>query len=78
MRNLLIAAGVSCLGVLCFYGLGRNQLGDRYSLDFLPEIFILFMVLYRKSHTEISGGMKCLLLGAGILNFYLLLSFVTW
>jgi hypothetical protein len=77
-RNLLIAAGVSCLGVLCFYGLGRDQLGDRYSLDFLPELFVVFMIVYRKNHSHITRGMKCLLLGSGLLNFYLLLSYIGW
>lgn len=75
-RNLLIAAAVSCLGVLCFYGLGRNQLGCRYSLDFLPELFLVFMIVYRKSHERITRGMKFLLLGSGVLNFYLLLSYI--
>jgi hypothetical protein len=77
-RNLLIAATISCLAVLCFYGLGRDQLGDRYSLDFLPELFVVFMIVYRKSHTHITRGMKCLLLGSGMLNFYLLLSYIGW
>ena len=75
-RNLLIAAAISCLGVLCFYGLGRDQLGDRYSLDFLPELFVVFMIVYRKNHERITRGMKCLLLGSGMLNFYLLLSYI--
>lgn len=75
-RNLLVAAAISCLGVLCFYGLGRDQLGDRYSLDFLPELFIVFMIVYRKSHAHITKGMKFLLLGAGVLDFYLLLSYI--
>jgi hypothetical protein len=77
-RNLLIAAAISCLGVLCFYGLGRDQLGDRYSLDFFPELFVVFMIIYRKHHTQITRGMKCLLLVSGLLNFYLLLSYIAW
>jgi hypothetical protein len=75
-RNLLVAAAVSCFGVLCFYGLGRDQLGDRYSLDFLPELFVVFMIVYRKNHAHITRGMKFLLLGSGMLNFYLLLSYI--
>jgi len=75
-RNLLLATAVSCLGVLCFYGLGRNQLGYRYSLDFLPELFVVFMIVYRRGHERITRGMKCLLLGSGMLNFYLLLSYI--
>lgn len=77
-RNLLIAAAISCLGVLCFYGLGRDQLGYRYSLDFLPEIFVVLMVVYRRSHARLTNGMKFLLLGVSVLNFYLLLSYIGW
>jgi hypothetical protein len=75
-RNLLIAVAISGLGVLCFYGLGRDQLGYRYSLDFLPELFVVFMIVYQKSHTRITRGMKFLLLGSGVLDFYLLLSYI--
>jgi hypothetical protein len=77
-RNLLVAAAVSCFGVLCFYGLGRDQLGDRYSLDFFPELFLIFMIVYRKSRPRITNGMKFLLLAAGVFNFYMLLTFVAW
>ncbi len=75
-RNLIIATLISCVWVLSFYGIGKDQFGYRYSLDFLPEIFVIFMIIYRKNHDFISKGMKFLLLGAGILNFYLLFSFI--
>lgn len=75
-RNLLVAAACSCFSVLCFYGIGRNQFGYRYSLDFLPELFVVFMIVYRVEHERLSRGMKFLLLSAGVCNFYLLLTFV--
>jgi hypothetical protein len=74
-RNLMIATLVSCIWVLSFYGIGKDQFGFRYSLDFLPPLFILFMLIYRKTHITISKGMKFLLLGSGVFNFLLLLSF---
>ncbi len=75
-RNLIIATLVSCLAVLSFYGIGRDQLGYRYSLDFLPGLFLLFMIVYRKNHNSLSRGMRFLLLGSGVFNFYLLFSFI--
>ncbi|HUY53112.1 MAG TPA: hypothetical protein VMV24_00860 [Candidatus Dormibacteraeota bacterium] len=75
-RNLIIAILISCLAVLSFYGIGKNQLGYRYSLDFLPGLFLLFMIVYRKNHSSLSHGMRFLLLGSGVLNFYLLFSFI--
>lgn len=75
-RNLIIATLVSCLAVLSFYGIGKDQFGYRYSLDFLPGLFVLLMLIYRKKHSSLSRGMKFLLLGSGVLNFYLLFSFI--
>jgi hypothetical protein len=75
-RNLIIATLISCIWVLSFYGIGKQQFGYRYSLDFLPGLFMLFMLIYRKNHDFLSQGMKFLMLGAGILNFYLVFSFI--
>jgi hypothetical protein len=75
-RNLIVATALSCLLVLCFFGNGVQQFGDRYSLDFLPELFLLFMLVYKKNHKRLSNGMKALLLGSGLTNFYLVLSFI--
>jgi hypothetical protein len=71
-RRLMLATACSALLVLSYFGIGIVQFGYRYSLDFLPGMFILFMIIYRKHHRSISRGMKFLLLGAGVLNFYLL------
>jgi hypothetical protein len=75
-RNLVVAISVSCLLVLSYYGIGTIQFGYRYSLDFLPELFLLFMILYRVKHSRISCGMRVLLLGSGIVNFYLLVPYI--
>ncbi len=75
-KHLAIAILISTLAVFSYYGLGIEQFGYRYSLDFLPEVFLLFMILYRKKHKSISKGMKTLLLGSGIFNFLLIWSFV--
>ncbi len=75
-KNLLIAIVVSILAVLSFYGLGMDQFGYRYSLDFLPPLFLLFMIMYRKNHSRLSPGMKFLLLAAGIFNFCVAINFI--
>jgi len=71
-RYLLTATLISIIFVLSYYGIGRNQFGYRYSLDFLPELFVLFMIMYKKKNKVISRGMKILILGSGYFNFYLL------
>ena len=75
-RRLLIAVALSALLVLSYFGIGLLQFGYRYSLDFLPELFLLFMIMYRKKHSRLSRGMRMLLLGSGIFNFYLLMHFI--
>jgi hypothetical protein len=72
MKNLLIATGVSLLMVLTYYGLGLQQYGDRYSLDYLPEIFVLLMYMYSRRNRVLSDGMKFVLLGSILVNAYLL------
>jgi hypothetical protein len=75
-RNLLWATLASCLFIFSYYGLGLDQYGYRYSLDFLPGLFLLFMIMYKKRHSNLSTGMKVLLLGSGVLNFYLAWAFI--
>lgn len=76
-RRLLVAVGVSAVAVLCFYGIGRDQFGYRYSLDFLPELFVVLMLVYRVEHERLSRGMKVLLLGSGAVNWWMAIGFAT-
>lgn len=71
LKRLLITSVISLLGVASYYGDGLQQYGYRYSLDFLPEIFLIFMVIYAKRHKTISTGMKALMLATIIINFSL-------
>jgi hypothetical protein len=75
-RYLLPPILLSTLVLFSFYGVGAFQFGYRYALDFMPELFVLFMVLYRQRHDRITTGMSWLLLGAGICNFYLLMFYL--
>ena len=75
-RNLLIAALISAILILSYFGIGLTQFGYRYSLDFLPELFMVFMIVYKKHKSELSRGMKVLISGSGILNLYLLITFL--
>jgi hypothetical protein len=76
-RRLLFATAVSCLGVLSYFGIGLDQFGYRYSLDFFPGLFVVFMIIYKANHpSSLSRGMKFLLLGSGVINFYLMCTFL--
>lgn len=75
-RLLLLSSLVSLLILLCYYGDGADQLGYRYSLDFLPMLYVVFMSIYRKYNQKLSLGMTSLLILPGFFNFYLLLSYI--
>ncbi len=75
-RHLLLTVLVGAVWVFSYYGLGLLQFGYRYSLDFLPELFVLFIIIYRIEHRQLSTGMKTVLLGSGVFNFYLLMFFL--
>jgi hypothetical protein len=75
-RYLLVPIGISALILFSYFGVGALQFGYRYSLDFMPELFVVFMILYRQRHERITTGMTWLLLGAGVCNFYLLMNFL--
>ncbi|MGH7193259.1 MAG: DUF2079 domain-containing protein, partial [Candidatus Saccharimonadales bacterium] len=71
--NLLITASVICIFLLAWFATGYFQFGWRFSLDFLPLLFVLFMAKYRQRHERLSTSMRLLLLGSGAFNFYLMM-----
>lgn len=75
-RYLLVAMLVSAILVLTYFGIGITQYGYRYSLDFLPELFTVFMIVYHRQHKNLTGGMKTVLIGSGLFNFYLLIPLI--
>jgi hypothetical protein len=75
-KYLLIATAASAVFVLGYFGTGADQFGYRYSLDFLPGVFLAFMVLYRKHNKTLSRGMKFLIVAASVFDFYIFCSFI--
>lgn len=73
---LLVAGAISAILVLSYFGMGITQFGYRYSLDFLPELFVIFMIIYKKNNRSLSTGIKFLFLASSIFNLYLLLPWV--
>jgi hypothetical protein len=77
-RFLLLSSLISLIILLLYYGDGADQFGYRYSLDFLPELYVVFMIMYRKFNRQLSTGMNSLILASGLFNFYLVLSYIRW
>ncbi len=75
-KQLMVPVLVSLVAVLTYFGIGADQLGYRYALDFMPGLFVVFMLVYKQINKDLTRGMKFLLLGPCVLNFYLLFSFI--
>lgn len=75
-KLLLFSSLLSLIALLLYYGDGANQFGYRYSLDFLPLIFVVFMKIYKKHNKQLTLGMKTLFLVSTLFNFYLVLSYI--
>lgn len=61
--------------IFCYYGIGYNQFGYRYSLDFLPFVFFLLIRLYHQQFGDLSLRFKLFVVSSAILDLYL---FYTW
>jgi len=73
---LLVSSLVSLIIVLSYFGVGTYQFGYRYSLDFLPEIFTVFMLIYYQVKKRLTTGMRFVFITTIMVNTYLLLSFI--
>lgn len=73
---LLIASLIGLIIILSYFGVGTYQFGYRYSLDFLPEVFTVFMLIYYQAKKQLTTGMRFLFILTIITNTYLLLSFI--
>lgn len=76
-KFLIISAFFSALLVLSYFGDGSDQFGYRYSLDFLPQLFVAFLIIYRQNNKKISRGMKSLILLTILFDFYMTCSFIS-
>ncbi len=75
-KYLIISSLVGLVIVLSYFGDGANQLGYRYTLDFMPTLFLALMMIYKKNTASLTTGMKILLIGVGVTNFWLLTSYI--
>lgn len=73
-RLALLTVLIIAIPVVSYYGVGYAQLGYRYALDFWPLLFLLFMKLYRQSHTRLSARLQFAIVASAFTNFYLYLT----
>ena len=61
----------TAIPIFMYYGIGYIQFGHRYSLDFLPFLFLLFLLTLFKKSPTLSLPFKTLFVANGLTNFYL-------
>ena len=69
-RVILVTIAAIAVPIVFYYGVGFRQFGYRYSLDFLPFLYLLLM-RHRRLQGELGAGFKALLLGSASFNLYL-------
>lgn len=71
-RLLLITTLLVLIPVIMYYGIGVNQFGYRYALDFMPYVFFILMKDYKSK--ILSFGFRAVVVFSILFNFYLLFS----
>jgi len=74
---LLLTSFIIMIPILLYFGIGWIQFGYRYSLDFLPYLFITLVSEYSLKNKELSVGVKLVILLSSLTNFYLLFTMLT-
>lgn len=60
--------------IFLFFAIGVHQFGYRYSLDFLPFLFLLLIKNYHSQHKTLSFGFKLIIILTAFSNLYLFFS----
>jgi hypothetical protein len=66
---LLITIVIVALPIFLYYGIGVSQFGYRYSLDYLPYLFLLLIKNYKEQKEQLSPGFKAVIIGSTLLIF---------
>jgi hypothetical protein len=69
--GLILTIIIIAVPIFMYYGIGWFQFGYRYSLDFLPFLFFIFMRNYKRKFGKMSRFLKFLIIASAIFNFYL-------
>ena len=66
---------VIALPVFLYYGIGVFQFGYRYSLDFLPYLFLILIKNYKEQKGNLNYGLKAVIIATTLFNLYLLATY---
>jgi hypothetical protein len=74
-RMLIITVLVIALPVFLYYGIGVFQFGYRYSLDFLPFLFLVLIKNYKEQKGNLGAGFKAVIIASTLFNLYMLATY---
>jgi hypothetical protein len=75
LSKIIIITTLSiAIPIFFYYGIGFRQFGYRYSLDFLPFLFLLLIKDYHAKYGRLSGSFKVFILLSSISNLLLFLT----
>lgn len=69
--GIILTVITIAIPIFTYYGIGWYQFGYRYSLDFLPFLFFIFMRNYKLKFGKLSRFLKVLIVASAIFDFYL-------
>ncbi len=69
---LLIVSAITCLAILSSFFIGYAQFGFRYALDFMPLLFLAFILIYKDQKDKIGSTLKTIIILSTLFNLYLL------
>lgn len=72
---LLITSVIVGLFILSSFFIGFIQFGFRYALDFMPLLFLAFIMIYKEQNIRMSKTLKTIIIISAFINFYLLSQF---
>jgi len=70
--KLLLTSAIIWLIISASFFIGWTQFGFRYALDFMPLLFVAFMMIYKDHKEKISTSLKTIIILSAIFNLYLL------
>lgn len=74
---LLATCILVSIPLMLYYATGYVQFGYRYSLDFFPFLFLLFIHQYQKKSSSFSRGLRLVIIISALANLFLLLSLIS-
>lgn len=74
---LIVTIAAVMLPLLLWFGGGWQQIGNRFSLDYFPFIFFLFLIQYLAYRESFSRGMKWLIIASTCFNMWLVVNIAT-